>query len=501
MIEILNNFLKVRSSDKELFSILKDYLRIVDDSDKDNVILQDLFTVDDNGDMLIPRGLDQFIPDQVPRVNQEKILIPRDFSIDYENLAHKFGSIVLRDDQLIGIRKMLMLRRGIMQLATGAGKTEIMTGFLMALEEICGKYPTTIILEPTTLLVDATVERMNKYGVPAAPYSESRGVIEGIMVTHPSSLNNDLKKNPDLLKNLKVFLSDEGHHLQADTWNRLLKSAPGIEFSIAMSASVINPARIPVTELNHLDYGEALVIGATGNIILNIPPSFYIEAGILATPILYRIMNSADEWIKRDNDWHQIRKYRLESPKRTMLLAKISTFLASVHYKSLILVGTKEHAYRILELVHSYGLGDVCRCSFGGGVYFKYDNQSDKVVKCKNEDTMDGFKSGEFKILIGTSHIYEGADIPDLDVIILASVGKGLRKYIQGVGRGLRRSKTGKYAHIVDFTDHYDRVLNKHSLDRLDMFRTVIGVSDTNIYESLSFERFKEVFCRIEGIC
>ena len=109
---------------------------------------------------------------------------------------------------------------------------------------------------------------MNKYGVPAVPYSESRGVIEGIMVTHPSSLNNDLKKNPDLLKNLKVFLSDEGHHLQADTWNRLLKSAPGIEFSIAMSASVINPARIPVTELNHLDYGEALVIGDTVNIIM-----------------------------------------------------------------------------------------------------------------------------------------------------------------------------------------------------------------------------------------
>ena len=54
--------------------------------------------------------------------------------------------------------------------------------------------------------------------------------------------------------------------------------------------------------------------------------------------------------------------------------------------------------------------------------------------------------------------------------------------------------------HIVDFTDHYDRVLNKHSLDRLDMFRTVIGVSDTNIYESLSFERFKEVFCKIENL-
>jgi superfamily II DNA/RNA helicase len=166
----------------------------------------------------------------------------------------------------------------------------------------------------------------------------------------------------------------------------------------------------------------------------------------------------------------------------------------------LILVGTKEHAYRILELVHSYGLGEVCRCSFGGGTYFRFDEEKNSVVKCKDEDTMEGFESGKLKILIGTSHIYEGADIPNLDIIILASVGKGLRKYIQGVGRGLRRSKTGKYAHIIDFTDHYDRVLAKHSHDRLDMFRTVIGVSDSNIYDSLSFEKFKQMFCSIEGI-
>lgn len=500
MIEILNNFLKVESSNKELFTVLSEYLRIVDDSDKDNVILRNLYLIDENGDMLIPRGLNQFIPEEVPRVDREQIEIPRDFSVDYDSIANSFGNIVLRDDQVIGIRKMIMLRRGIMQLATGAGKTEIMTGFLMALKSICGEIPPTIILEPTTLLVDATVERMNRYGVPAAPYSDSRGLVQGVTVTHPSSLNNDLKKNPDLLKNLKVFLSDEGHHLQADTWNRLLQSSPNIEFSVAMSASVIEPSKIPVKDLNHLDYSEALVVGATGNIILNIPPSFYIEAGILATPILYRLLNGADEWIRRDNDWHQIRKYRLESKKRTELIAKVSAFSANISYKSLILVGTKEHAYRILELVHSYGLGEVCRCSFGGGTYFRFDEEKNSVVKCKDEDTMEGFESGKLKILIGTSHIYEGADIPNLDIIILASVGKGLRKYIQGVGRGLRRSKTGKYAHIIDFTDHYDRVLAKHSHDRLDMFRTVIGVSDSNIYDSLSFEKFKQMFCSIEGI-
>ena len=190
----------------------------------------------------------------------------------------------------------------------------------------------------------------------------------------------------------------------------------------------------------------------------------------------------------------------MESPRRTELIAKIASFLANLKFKSLILVGTKVHANQILELVDKYGLGEVCRCSFGGGVYLKYDSAKKSVVSCKGEDTMEGFESGKFRILIGTSHIYEGADIPNLDVIILSSVGKSLRKYIQGVGRGLRRSKTGKFAHIVDFTDHYDAVLSKHSRDRLQMFQDVIGVSSSNIYESLSFRRFKEIFCRIEQV-
>ena len=171
-----------------------------------------------------------------------------------------------------------------------SGKTEIMAGFLMGLKEICGYIPDTIILEPTLLLVNSTVERLRRYGIDASAYSESRGSISGVLVTHPTSLNNDLEKNPDLLRNLKVFLSDEGHHLQADTWNRLLVSCSNIEFSIAMSASVIDPNRIPIVELGRLDYNEVLVVGATGDVIMNIPPSFYIQKGILANPIFFRLL-------------------------------------------------------------------------------------------------------------------------------------------------------------------------------------------------------------------
>lgn len=499
MIEVYNNFGKVSISDPD-FNSLAQYLVSVDKSDKDNPVVRPLYSMDPDGNMMIPYGLIKFIPEGIIRIDRESKKLPTEFDIDYDELAHSFGKIVLRDDQLIGIRKMLLLRRGIMQLATGAGKTEIMAGFLKAFETVCGYIPTTIILEPTLLLVNSTVERLRKYGIDATAYSESRGSVSGVLVTHPTSLNNDLENNPDLLSDLKIFLSDEGHHLQADTWNRLLNSCENVEYSIAMSASVIDPNRLPVVEIGRLEFNELLVIGATGDIIMNIPPAFYIQKGILANPILFRISNPADEYCKKEYDWHHIRKQRLESPYRTALVAKCSAFLASSNYKVLVLVGTKEHAYKIMSLIYEYGLGSLCRCSFGGGSYFKWDQEKSSAVNCKGEDTMEGFESGRFKILIGTSHIYEGADIPNLDAVVLSNAGKTLRKVIQGIGRAIRRSKTGKYAYIIDFTDHFDKVLSKHSRSRRDMCTSIIGVDPANIYDACTFETFKQRFVQLEEL-
>lgn len=510
MIEVYNNFCVVRSSDKELIDSLSSYLKSIDDSDKENLIVKNLYLIDKNGDMVFPRGLDYLIPDQFDRVFKDEITIPENFSIDYDKLAHSFGDILLRDDQILSIKKMLFCRRGIIQAATGSGKSEIVAGFIKALKVICDELPNIIILEPTLVLVNGMIERLKKYGIDATPYSECRGSISGVVVTHPMSLNNDLDKDENLLASVKVFISDEGHHLKATTWYTLLNAMPNLEFSIAMSASVIEPSRLPITDLSKLKYDETMVIGATGNVILDIPPSYYIERGILARPILFRILNSASEFIersaksgrsKRSNDWHSIRKNRLESEYRTSLISRIASFLSYSGYKSLILVGTKDHAFRILKMIHEIGLSDNCRCSFGSNEFYRYDNESDSVVECnKSEDTLREFNDGEFNILIGTSHLYEGADIKSLDCVILASIGKTLRKVIQGVGRAIRKTKTSKkgYAYIVDFTDHNDKILSYHSMKRVEMLTSIVGVSESDIYSRVSFEEFKTIFSNLE---
>lgn len=502
MIEIHNNFLKVKSTDN-LFKAFQIYFRVINSSNyTENDEIIDLYTIDKNGDMIIPPGFDMFIPDSQDKVDMRVKVLPEPLSnIDFDELAIMSDKVVLRDDQILAIKKMIYLKNGLLQLPTGIGKSEIIAGFLKCIRMIVGHDVPTIILEPTVKLVTSTVERFNKYGIKAKEYSDCRGTIDGIIITHPMSLLNDLKKNNKLFDSVKIFIADECQHLQSDSWSTIVNSLPVVEYRLGLSALVIDPDKVPITTINKLDYSELMAIGGTGNILMEMKPSFYIDNKVLATPILFRINHSADEWIRKDLDWHQIRKHRLESDSRTNKIAKISSYLANSGYKSLILVGTKNHAYRIMEMINNYGLGDYCRCTFGGETYYKWDEEESKPEKCKDEDTYSKFEEGEFRIFIGTSHIYEGADIPNLDVIIPCSIGKQSRRVIQGVGRALRKSKKSKhgYAYIIDFTDHNCLVLSKHSRERYKIYTNTLGITKDRIYNNITFEKFKEIFHDLEA--
>lgn len=502
MLIVHNSFIEVHESSSAV-SNLKTMLTAVDRSDPNNPKEVSLYIMSGNT-MMIPRGFDSFIPNQFSRTYKTSSEISTDYSkVNLQELFKLSDSVTLRDDQVIGIMKMIMNKRGIVQLATGSGKSEIMVGFLKLINAINGYYPTTIILEPTLLLVEEMVSRFESYGVKVTEYSQIRkdGISDnsGIIITHPKSLLNDLNKNDKLLNPVKIILSDEGHHSSCETWFKIMIGCINAEFSIAMSASVISPSKIPVMNLNKLLPEESLVIGATSNIIYYRNPSYYIEKGILAHPIVFRMYNPANEYVYSLKNWQAIRKRRLESPHRNGLCAQVASFFSYYGYKVLILVGTKEQAFKILKFIDDYGLSNIARCSFGSGEYWRHDTNQ-PVICDKSEDPMKEFSSGECKILIGTSHIYEGADIPNLDCVILASAGKKLRRVIQGIGRGIRRSKTGNYAYIIDFTDSKCPVLSRQSRLRLEMYREIIGVKNQDIYNDLEFISMKNIFSNLEKV-
>jgi len=457
-----------------------------------------------DGNMYIPIGLYGFVKDYFISVvdNRTDVNDPlRDTKAvvsDIEQYRDVLDGITLRDKQISAICKILALGRCIVQLSTGAGKSEIMCAVVKLLSVINGnKYPTVLILEPTKLLVNDMVDRFRKYDIPAFSYLEEREIVENaVNITHPTALGNDVESNPDLLNTIQVMFGDECHHLQSETMRKPIYAMNSLVYSVGVSASVIHQDHVGSTDITDYTYGELLSIGATGPLVLNATSSELVGKG-LAQAVLYMVDNQANEELvgSREGDWHAIQKYRIESDARVNLIAKSAKVFFEKDIKILILVRTIRCAYKVMTALHQLGLTDFTRASFGSGkfeVYNGHDFERDKG------DVYERFKNGDYRILVGTTHIYEGADIPNLDVIILGYGGREERLQIQGVGRALRDTKSGKYAHIVDIYDISDPILNNHSRERLKRYSSIIGIPDDRVFCHINVSKISTLYDQLE---
>lgn len=439
------------------------------------------------------------------RTNRIPGLIPDN---DSDELIRKsLPGIILRDDQVLAVRKALEKNSGIYQMATGSGKTEVICAII---NHWCGRLNlplNIIILEPTVNLVKQTIARLARYDIEATEYGATREV-GGIQVTHPISLFNDLAINPDHLKDVNVLICDEGHHLTAVTWRTLLLSAPNLEVRLAFSASVIEQDHIqPILNPVLLDLEEFLVVGAVGPLVLNFTPAYYIKNKVLATPAVIRLYNPADEFVppstKKQNikyngvDYAAIKKIRLSSDTRMKQAVLAIQQFSDLGLKILVLVDTKLSAAKLLTNLHDLGLSKYARLLFGMQKSLRY-NPSTGLTEPDDQNALTLFETGRINILIGTSVLYEGTDLPLLDVVMLYSVGVEQRVFIQTVGRVLRRGKSGNFAYIVDFTDHNCNVLSRHSKTRRYMYETIIGVQSRHIFDDVQPHQIPYIYSNME---
>lgn len=383
-----------------------------------------------------------------------------------------------------------------------SGKTEIMCGFLKILNDKFGEYPTTLIVEPAVTLLNKTIERLDNYGIPVSNYRKERTIIKGkVNLCHPKSLVNDLKNDSDLLKDVNVVLGDEVHHMKSILFRTPTDNANGIDYSIGLSASAIKIDNVGKLKLVDYDKDELNIIGSTGPLVMNLTSGKLIDKGTLATPAVLVMNNLADEPIPELEvaNWHRIVSDKLYSSNRTLMTCQTAEFFSDKMRKVLILVNTIEWSriimkcmYKINPAVELFSM----RASYGGE-RFEYFNGEEFISD--DSDVLDKFSNGDYQILIGTSHLYEGIDVTNLDVIILAFGGKKERMMSQGVGRVLRKTKNGKYAYIVDFNDKCDVVLSKQFKARNKMYREVMNVPDNLYFNNVEVDELEGIFNKLEN--
>ena len=432
------------------------------------------------------------------RISNEEIK-----SIDIADILKPYAPFSLRPDQILAVMKSLYHKRGIVQLPTGSGKSEVMSAIITILES---KFPDikVTVIEPTDVLVNKTTERFNRYDLNAVRYKDirySESSNFNVLVAHPQSLLNDSSKDPALLNNMVGVFWDECQHCKCDTWKTLNERLKNCEYALGFSALAVAEEHIYETNLRILDPEEVLIEGATGPVIVNISPKYYIENDILATPVILQLTNHLGRGYYGCNDWSKLRREGIESDSRTNLTAEVVDMFNYYDRRVLILVGTKKQAYDIASrLSLEYDLSDSIGISFGAGESLLVDHNG-RTRPYDGYDIVRDFDEGRFSILISTSHMDEGVDLSNLDVAVLASGGKKDRRVVQRIGRALRNNKTGKYAYIVDFYDEGSGVLQNHSNLRMKLYTETIQVPKDLIFRQVdSVSSFRPYFEALEGM-
>lgn len=363
--------------------------------------------------------------------------------------------IELRPHQLAASIKLVCRGgRGVVDMATGGGKTEI--GCAVTKYFGCK----TIFVCDRVNAMTQCWGRFRKYGIDAGRlgggYHEI-GHMATIAVVDSlyTGLQNGDPEILNLLNNTEFLLFDEVHHLSAMSWLTVANNCPAPRRA-GLSASAFSDPRMKF-------HDDLMLIGQTGDVVCYVTAKWLIDRGFLAEPLIHFYPVNTDR-VKSYN-WHEVYDRGIvENAYRNTVVVGVSEHLQRLGYKILILVQRLEHGRKLLKMlndpnvVFSSGGGSVCRLV---GDEIKLTCEDPESIRA----CFDAQTSG---ILIGSTIYDECIDIPSMNALVMAGGGKSYRRTIQRIGRPLHSK--AEFVHVVDFWDYMHPFLQAHSRKRSEIY-------------------------------
>ena len=365
--------------------------------------------------------------------------------IDYNEFCQK--DITLRDYQQLAKEEIFgkwnLVDNILYQMPTGTGKTRLFTSIIRDIS-IWGlrhniNYRILIIAHRSEL-IEQSSRSLDKYrikhGVLAGTMKDKRDLTQAIQVasiqtiTHPANqcLIDDLK--------FDFIIIDEAHHAVAKSYQKLWEFCPDAK-KLGVTAT---PWRMN-------NSGFAQIFDAY---IPSMSIKDFIQKGWLATYKYYSIPTSS-EHVK---SIESIREFDIEGDYKNSALVKVcdtSKIRAQLYdsyeknvlgKKGIIYSISREHSEHICLQYRSRGVA--------------IENIDSKTPAKLREKVIQAFRNGDIDIIVNVDIFSEGFDCPDIEFIQLARPTKSLVKYIQQVGRGLRKNGDKKCI-ILDNVGMYSR--------------------------------------------
>jgi superfamily II DNA or RNA helicase len=280
----------------------------------------------------------------------------------------------------------------------------------------------------------------------------------------------------EILARFELVIAEEAHEVSGNSFYAVMSACRNAHYRMALTATPF---------MKDDEEANMKLLACCGPVAIRITEKMLIDRGILARPYFKFLKldpSKKPKGIFRTTGWP--RAYELGIVKneyRNKLFCV--EMLRGIKYglNGMILVTHKAHGKIFLDMLRKAG----ARAEFIWGE----DDQAGRKAALRR------LGNGEIDVLIGTSIMDVGVDVPSLGIVALAGGGKAEVATRQRIGRGLRekKGKLPNVAFIVDAADSDNTHLARHARER----RAIIegtpgfaeGIVDDFDYVGLGLER------------
>lgn len=390
------------------------------------------------------------------------------------------------------VDKLIKHGQIIAWLVTGAGKTRVAE---LAFARI--KRP-TLFLTTRALLMYQMKNRFEKdFSIPVSVIGDGKFGLEGnsnklgmftvaMVQTLMSRLQGPDRKDSaetarnklaiqkqtlELLKKFEFIILEEAHETSGTGYYDICNHCKNAAYRLALTGTPF---------MKDDDEANMRLMAVSGAIGARVSEQMLIDRGILAKPYFKTVhLESRPKYLQKRTPWQAAYRIGIVNNEERNDAIVAEALRAHEHGLSVMcLVNQKNHGNILKEKLTKAGL----RTSF----IFGENNAEERQTKLNELATKD------IDVLIGSTILDVGVDVPAVGMVILAGAGKAEVAIRQRIGRGLRAKKTGpNVCFVIDFDDPHNLTLAMHASQRRAILTNTPGFKE-GLCEDLPYELFEK---------
>lgn len=366
------------------------------------------------------------------------------------------GPIPLYDYQTDAVERAVLAGRGVIDLPPRSGKTRLVAEVARRIALPC------IWVAPTDRIVKQTVATLVEFfGADKVIHlignkrQEEAARTPLVVVTTPTAGT----LSAEFYASRQLLVVDEWHHAAAASYRKLFKACAHVYFRFGMTGT-------------HFRSGDddLAMHALLSNTVYKLSSRELVDKGrLVPMDVIFVPTRFAPLHGVNSSDFiGGFGKYGVfEHVGRNQLVAHTAAFLARHGRKVLVLIHTKAQGRMVLDILRPLLPPKSSKAQFERVEFVSTD-----VPRRRIDAIMHSYNSlTEIQVLIGTSLIGEGTDLPVADALVYAASGRAEVVLLQNAFRVCTALEgKPKRALLIDFGDRHHPKLMNHSRDRLEVF-------------------------------